>query len=62
MGECDYTSISHERAPKVRNENEDFWRDPVDRCNPVPPGPNEVEYLESVLFDGVELEYNTNQS
>jgi hypothetical protein len=41
--------------PKVRNESEDFGRDPVDRCKVVPPGPNQVEDLENVLFQNVEL-------
>jgi hypothetical protein len=43
------------RVPEVRNDSEDFGRDPVDRGEAVPPEPNETEDLESVLLESVDL-------
>jgi hypothetical protein len=48
--------------PKVRNGCEDFGRDPVDWCGPVPPEPNQAEDLESFLLENVELIGNMHQS
>jgi len=63
MGERDYVFVPIAvLAPKVRNETKDFRRDLANWCNPVPPGPNEVEDFESVLFNDIELKYNMNQS
>jgi len=42
--------------PKVRDESEDFEREPVDWRNPISPGPNQVEDLESVLLENIKLE------
>jgi len=50
------------RVPIVRNESEDFRRDPVDWCDRVPPGPNQAEDLESILFESVEPKYDPRQS
>jgi hypothetical protein len=47
--------------PKVRDDGEDFGRDPVDWRNLVPPEPNQVEDLESVFLENVELKYNNHQ-
>ena len=57
MGECNQVSISVVVVliPEVRNEGEDFWRDPVDWREPIPTGPNQVEDLESILLENVEL-------
>ena len=41
--------------PKVRDDGEDFGRDPVDWCSLVPPEPNQVEDLESALLENVKL-------
>ena len=41
--------------PEVRNESEDFGWDPVDWRESVPPGQNQAEDLENVLFETVEL-------
>jgi hypothetical protein len=64
VGQSDYVSVSVVVAlvPKVRNESEDFGRDPVDWCYPVPPGPNQVEDLESILLENVKLKCNARQS
>ena len=63
MGECDQVSISVVIVliPKVRNESEDFGRDPVDWCHPVSPEPNQVEDLKSFLLENVELKCDTCQ-
>ena len=55
MGECDYAVISP--LPEVRNDREDFWRDPADRSEAIPPGPNETEDLECVLLEDLNLKY-----
>ena len=59
VGECDYVliSVAHLPAivPIVRNEREDVWRDSIDWCGCVPPGPNEVENFKHVLLENVEL-------
>jgi hypothetical protein len=47
--------------PKVRDDGEDFGRDPVDWRNLVPPEPNQVEDLESVFLENVELKCNNHQ-
>ena len=41
--------------PKVGKESEDFWRDSIDWCDPVSPGPNQVEDLEGVSLENIEL-------
>jgi hypothetical protein len=70
VGECNQVSISVVAViaavvavfiPKVRDESEDFGRDPVDWCNLVPPEPNQVEDLESVFLENVELKCNNHQ-
>ena len=54
MGECNQvaTSAVVVLVPKVWNESEDFGRDLVDRCESVPPGPNQAE---DFLSQNVEL-------
>ena len=60
-GGCDQALISVARVQKVRNESENFGRDLVDWCDGISPGPTEVEDFESILFESVELRYNTRQ-
>jgi hypothetical protein len=64
MGECDQVSIPTVAVliPKAWNESEDFGRDPVDRCRPVPPEPNQAEDLENVLLENIKLKCNARQS
>ena len=55
MGQRDYVFISVPQIPEIRDEGEDFWRDPADRGEAVLPGPNETEDLESVLLENLNL-------
>ena len=59
MGQCNHVLISTLRIQEVRDETEDFWRDLVDWCESVPPGPNQAENLESISLENVDLEYAT---
>jgi len=62
VGQCDYVSVFIASfAPKVRKESEDFGRDLVDWCGRVPPGPNEAENLDCVLFKNIELKDDAYQ-
>ena len=47
--------------PGVRNEGEDFGRDPVGQGKPVRRRPNDVEGLESVPLEPIDLKHVTNQ-
>ena len=45
-------------GPEVRNEAEDLGRDTVDRGEPVAPGPDQAEDIESVLVESVNLRWD----
>jgi hypothetical protein len=62
MGKRNQVSVSAATVfiPKVRDESEDFGRDPVDWRDTVPPEPNKVEDLKRVLLENVELECNAS--
>jgi len=62
VGQCDDIFVSVVYVPEVRNEGKDFGGDLVDWCQPVCPEPNKAENLNSVLFEGVELEHYARQS
>ena len=59
MSQCDRCSVSDVLVPEIRNESEDLERDLVDRCEPVPPIPDEAEDFKSVLLENVDLEDGT---
>jgi len=61
VGERDHVFISLVYIPGVRNESEDFWRDPVNWCDAVSPGPDETEDFEGVSLENIELEYSIHQ-
>ena len=48
--------------PKIRNEGENFGRNPVDWRDTVPPGLNQLVNLENASFEDIELKYDTRQS
>ena len=66
MGQCDWFAIFGVvcvlRIPKIRKESEEFWREAVDWCEAVDPGPNQAEDLESVLLQNVDLKFDVGQS
>ena len=53
--QCDHVLIPRMALPELRNEREDFGRDPVDWQDPVPPGSNRLEDLENFLLKSGEL-------
>ena len=48
-------------VPKVRDDSEDFGRDPVDWGKPVLQGPGPAEDLERVQVEKINLEDDTGQ-
>ena len=61
MSQCDKVFISLVFVPKVWDEGEDFWRDPVDWCEHILPNANQAEDLESVPLENIGLEQATHQ-
>lgn len=56
MSQRDYVLISVVHIPEIWNESEDVRRDLVDWGMSVPPRPDQVEDLESLLLKHVDLE------
>ena len=62
VGQCDHVSASLVgTVPKVRDDSEDFGRDPVDWGKPVLQGPGPAEDLERVQVEKINLENDTGQ-
>ena len=61
MSQRGQVSISPVPNPKVRNESEDLGRDPVDRGEAVPPGPDQAEDFKSVPFESSDLKESTHK-
>jgi hypothetical protein len=58
VSQRDYDCPSAALVPEVRNESENFGRDPVDWGEPVPPGSNQTEDLESVPLENIDLKHD----
>lgn len=62
MSQRDGCLCSDILVPKVRNENEDLWRDSVDWCEQVPPESDQAEDFGSVLLESANLKKGTREA